>query len=324
MDNKESSDVWFDHEDMHFMLSHNLGLRLTDNAKENQNGGFGDAIPLSHLAGAKDIITFVTLAVYLEDHPSNQNLQKTLQDLYHGYTRYNIDKNPERDCLKYLPGLIIIYAQLAKIGDAHLITTETTRLPTSEEKKLSQCYAFSGGALLPIYVFDKTSSYYDPLPNLRLALTENFNQRLQDRLAYNPRFFTQDEMYYALLSSPNPRKFFSASDMDRYPMGKAGKSLFEASNVLQTTPFDKSTALDTHQKNICHWLKDHLNPDSLVPKPIIPMSEPEPTVTLDAPIAQPFYRSPGAVAALIVLGSFAVMKTVEYFQPEDDFECTPR
>jgi len=321
-----SSNVLFDHADMHFMLTHNLGLRLTINAAEEaQNGGFGDTIPLGHLAGAKDILTFVTLALHLKEHPTNQDVKTELEDIYHRYTNYRNNKDPKRKSLNYLPDLIITYAQSANIGDAHLLTTETKRLPTSEEKYLSHCYIFSGGALLPTFVFDKQSQHYDSLPNLRLELTKNFNQRLQDRLAYNhnPYFLTHDAMHYALLGSSNSGRFSSAYDMSHYPMGKAGKSPFEGSDVLQTIPFDISTALDTHQKNIRQWLKDHLNPESIVPKPAIPIPDPEPTCTPNAPISQPFYRNSGTVAALVVLGAFATMKVVNYFQAEHDSDFRP-
>jgi hypothetical protein len=43
----------------------NLGLGLTGNTNEAKSGGFGDAVPLSHLGGARDIIEFVTFFFFL-------------------------------------------------------------------------------------------------------------------------------------------------------------------------------------------------------------------------------------------------------------------
>ena len=61
----------FTPQDLVSLAKNNLGLRLTGNTNEAKSGGFGDAIPLSHLGGAKDIIEFITLS-FLPEPPKDQ------------------------------------------------------------------------------------------------------------------------------------------------------------------------------------------------------------------------------------------------------------
>ncbi|CEK10665.1 hypothetical protein [Legionella hackeliae] len=59
---------FFTSQDLLPLARKNWGLRLTANTEETKSGGFGEAIPLSHLGGANDIIEFVTLA-FLPEPP---------------------------------------------------------------------------------------------------------------------------------------------------------------------------------------------------------------------------------------------------------------
>ena len=71
--------ILFSPQDLVPLAENNLGLRLTGNREEARIGGFGDAIPLSHLAGANDIIEFITLS-FLPELP-----QERMKAIYKKY-----------------------------------------------------------------------------------------------------------------------------------------------------------------------------------------------------------------------------------------------
>jgi hypothetical protein len=96
----------FSAQDLVLLAKKNLGLRLTGNTNEAKSGGFGDAIPLSHLAGANDIIEFITLS-FLPELPREQ-----MEAIYNRYKQSDVHLT---DCM---PRLLLHYASQHNIGDA--------------------------------------------------------------------------------------------------------------------------------------------------------------------------------------------------------------
>lgn len=96
----------FTAQDLVPLAKSNLGLRLTSNTEEVNKEGHGDAVPLSHLAGAEDIIEFLTLS-FLSEPPKEQ-----MEVIYKRYRQSDIRHN---DCM---PRLILHYAAKHGIDDA--------------------------------------------------------------------------------------------------------------------------------------------------------------------------------------------------------------
>ncbi len=96
----------FSPQDLVPLAKKNLGLRLTPNTNEANVGGAGDVIPLSHLAGANDIIEFITLSL-LPELP-----RERMECIYNQYKQVNASST---DCM---PRLILHYAAQHNIGDA--------------------------------------------------------------------------------------------------------------------------------------------------------------------------------------------------------------
>ena len=241
----------FDFADIQYLLTNNLGLRLTHRFQEMTEGGTGDAIPLSHLGGAKDSIRFVTLAARLIHDTSlddnlRQKYQKKLTEIFEQYAGEN------RDRLDYTPTLVLAYAGLLGYAAINPSIAER-RLPENEEALLIKMHHMSGTALLPSFVFDRDSGYYDDLPSLRLHLASDFNQLLEKRLRINHVFYTSNTMYYLLLATPYGR-FASGYDLSAYPLGKAGKSTFQMEQIKDHYKIDKHNP-DESLYHIWTWLK---------------------------------------------------------------------
>ncbi|HVT63153.1 MAG TPA: hypothetical protein VHD33_06695, partial [Legionellaceae bacterium] len=173
-ENTHSSTNFLNQDEISFLLNYPLGLRLTDNSGEITQGNTrGDAVPLAHLAGGADTIEFITLSAYMAN-PRNTNcsniphIRQRLEALYNAYTNYQTDKNLRRLNLKYLPKLMIHYAQLSHIGDAEdaYELENTAVLPQSELDVLLDIYQkLQGKGVLTLeLVFDKNLSYYEALP----------------------------------------------------------------------------------------------------------------------------------------------------------------
>ncbi|PJD92667.1 MAG: hypothetical protein CK424_03520 [Legionella sp.] len=240
----------FDFEDIHYILKHSLGLRLTSKASNTHEGGTGDAVPLTHLAGGKDIVEFVTLSAYALKNNTYSEVQNQLETIY---DRYSDPQSSSDDCV---PVLIQTYAQLLNIKNANDFPKPSvdSRLPTIEEDVLIKIYKQTGGPLLLIYIFDKSKDYYRDLPVFRLLLTTNFNHMLQKRLKYNNNqwFMNEPDMYYVLLSN---ERFASAYGLKEYPMGKVGKHTFSAEEVCSSIQFSTK---EYQPSAVISWLKNNL------------------------------------------------------------------
>ncbi len=169
--------ISFSAKDLLYLAKKNLGLRLTNKTDETKSGGFGDAIPLSHLAGAEDIIKFVTLS-FLPQLPREE-----METIYNQYRQMNVHSS---DCM---PRLILHYAAQHNIGDAR------ERLSRKKNKQLTEGYikfqveAIASEAKQLVSLSDDLLSpldfVIDNLPYLAEELAYNFNEKLQLRLALN-------------------------------------------------------------------------------------------------------------------------------------------
>lgn len=222
----------FSSKDLVPLAKKNLGLRLTDNKNEANSGGYGDAIPLSpHLAGANDIIEFITLS-FLPELP-----RKRMEAIYNRYKQSDVQLT---DCM---PRLLLHYAAQHNIGDARNrlahkkehVTAGYIKLQVgaiaSEAKKLASFYGFSGF----VYPLDFVVKN---LPYLAEELAYNFNEKLQLRLALNYNAYaTSNDMDYLFLTN-NPQGFPNYEegegyDFNNYPLGKRGRRQFDSSNVVE-------------------------------------------------------------------------------------------
>ena len=212
----------------------NLGLRLTGNTNEYISGGSGDAIPLSHLAGAKDIIEFVTLS-FLPELP-----RERMDAIYNRYKQIDVRST---DCM---PRLILHYAAQHNIGDARArllykktdhVTETYSQLQlgaiASEAKKLVSFYS-SSNLVYPLDLVVKN------LPYLAEELAYNFNEKLQLRLAKNwHAYATSNDMDYLFLTDDvhNIQNYAEGYDFNNYPLGKIGSRRFESANVVNRVMF---------------------------------------------------------------------------------------
>ncbi len=100
----------FSPEELLFLAKVNLGLRLAPSYEASKPlSGLGDAIPLSHLAGANDIVEFVTLALLNE---LTQAQKSSMEKIYKNY------KEAGSQSTHCMPRLILHYAVKHNIDDA--------------------------------------------------------------------------------------------------------------------------------------------------------------------------------------------------------------
>ena len=333
-------------DDLFALVEHNVGLRLTNCRIEKEQGGSGDSVPLSHLAGAKDIINFITLSCYLIEQQklakpihSYQPILSQLEKIYNDYTDHKWDKDPTRASLTYLPKLIATYAMILKIGDAELTLCTSPRIPEKEEAVLLDMYHKIQAPLYLNHIFDKTSGYYEDTPTLRQQLTDNFNHLLHARLQLNyEKYISAKEMCYLLLTDKYDR-FSYGYDLSRYPMGKTGSSEFSKKHVLHHYDFDAMEATDehsqTHITSVFCWLKQTLTslqiakvpsqeqealsePSLKVAEPPLMMNNKEQTNNNPIMAFCSHYKTP---ITLGVLGLFATTTLIQTYWPKDDTGC---
>ncbi|NDH08053.1 MAG: hypothetical protein EBY16_00245 [Gammaproteobacteria bacterium] len=212
----------------------NLGLRLTGNTNESKSGGFGDAIPLSHLAGAKDIIEFVTLS-FLPELP-----RERMEAIYNRYKQIDVHST---DCM---PRLILHYAAQHNIGDARERLSYKKNDHVTEGYIKLQVGAIASEAKKPASFYSSSKFVYPldlvvkNLPYLAEELAYNFNEKLQLRLAKNYYVYaTSDDMDYLFLTddSQKSRNYEEGYDFNNYPLGKIGSRQFDSSNVVKQMMF---------------------------------------------------------------------------------------
>lgn len=249
---KDSPLSLFTYNHIYHILSANIGLRLTNHSTEITAGGFGDAIPLSHLGGAKDSILFATLgAILLQDSESNptivqQHIQ-TLTAIFESYAGHDHSR------LNYAPKLMRVYAHLLQISAENLDSKLLERrLPKDEESTLITIYTAAGGPVFPILVFERNSAYFGDLPSLRLHLTSDFNQLLEQRLLKNLGYYSAQSMHYLLLTDTQER-YHSGYDFSHDPLGKAGKATFSPQDIISDL-----TVTDHTVAPIQTWLKQQI------------------------------------------------------------------
>jgi hypothetical protein len=217
----------FSVQDLVPLAKKNLGLRLTDNLSEYESGGMGDAIPLSHLAGAQDVIKFVTLA-FLPEVP-----RKEMEVIYAMYHKPGDDSN---NCM---PRLMLHFGAKHGIGDAkHRLSNkkidnkiQLTQIE-SEAKKLASFYLAREG------IYYTLEEVVNELPYLSRELVYNFNEKLQLRLSLNWNCYANSEDMRYLLLVKNDGVFFQGGyDFGGYPLGKTGRFTFAKSDVVKQILF---------------------------------------------------------------------------------------
>lgn len=312
------------------LIQHNLGLRLTSSKSEPITGAYGDAVPLSNLACAEDIILFITLSCYLIDNPNAEDIRKQLQDIYHRYTCYKFDHDPKRKSLRYVPELISTYAKILTIGDSENIEVTPVQLPENEEKYLLKIYTLFGGSLFPALLFNKDGQYYNELPFLRGKLIDNFNKLLDERLAINYTHYTHSNtMYYEILQCKSEH-YSHCYDMDRYPLGKAGKASFEGTDVLARIEFSTIVSLEYHMKLINQWLHSILqNVTSLTTLSETSQQDKDISFTTQAEPAfldrcTQFCSNNKSTLILTAIGLFATVNLFAMISPKEESTYQPR
>jgi hypothetical protein len=255
----------FTEKEIFILIKTSLGLRLSSNQHEIIHGGHGDAVPLSYLAGAQDILDFVTLACCMLNSTDLaddkiENIRKKLINIYKKYAKYPCSDNSNELNQQYLPGLITTYAKLLSITHSEEVLSSVTRLPEAEEAALLHIYNICGSSVLVLCLFDGRNTCGD-MPILKQLLIDNFNQQLFYRLIYNQCFFDKNQMYYFLLQE-HTNLFHYSYDLDRYPMGKAGQATFLPENILENISFvpDVTPDLAVRQiSGILKWLKSNIS-----------------------------------------------------------------
>lgn len=224
-------------QDLARLSKKDLGLRLTSNTHEAKRGGIGDAIPLSHLAGANDIIEFLTLS-FLPKIPRDK-----LEALYNQYKESEIQRT---DCM---PRLILYYAAQHNISDARARVSYKKNNEVTENSSKFQHKALASEAKKLVSFYRSSSVIYplelvvQNLPHLAQELAHNFNEKLQLRLKLNWQVYVKrndsDDMDYLFLTSdhPNLRNYAEGYDFNNYPLGKIGRCRFESANVIKQVKF---------------------------------------------------------------------------------------
>lgn len=217
-----------------FLAKKNLGLRLTSDVKECTEGGFGDVVPLSHLAGAKDIIEFVTLS-FLPELPIER-----MEIIYKRYKQTNIHTT---DCM---PRLLLHYAAQYNIDDARERLSYKKDDPMVEGAIKLKIGAIESEAKKLVRFYSDNKFFYplelvlNNLTYLAAELAYNFNEKLQLRLAMNWDIYaTSDDMDYLLLTGSDLSRlnFDEGYDFNNYPLGKIGSRAFKSSNVVKQIMF---------------------------------------------------------------------------------------
>ncbi|KTD60096.1 hypothetical protein Lsai_0206 [Legionella sainthelensi] len=224
----------FTPQDLVPLAKRNLGLRLTANVTEANSGGFGDAIPLSHLGGAKDIIEFLTLA-FLPELPRDQ-----MEVIYNRYKEIDVHSS---ECM---PRLILHYAAKNNIGDAK------ERLSNKKEDAISILFFKLELASIEVEA-KKLASFYtstsmiaplelitNQFPYLAQELAYNFNEKFFLRLKKNwNAYATSADMDYLFLSDTDShvQKYEQGYDFNNYPLGKVGRHRFETIQVIKQVMF---------------------------------------------------------------------------------------
>lgn len=200
----------------------NLGLRLTADHNEAKNGGNGDAIPLSHLAGALEIIQFITFSFLQE---------KKLEEMEKIYEKYINDQ------ITCIPLLVLHYAVKFQICSA----TELLKHP--KKYKFNQ-KGIELEARIMVDYYIKHNSFYPlelvvkNLPNLANELCNNFNQKLQLRLQLNySQYANSSDMDYLILTNIENNLYKDGYDFNNYPLGKCGYHHFKSSQVIKQLMF---------------------------------------------------------------------------------------
>ncbi|KTC90329.1 hypothetical protein [Fluoribacter dumoffii] len=223
----------FTPQDLVPLAKSNLGLRLTGNTDEANSGGYGDAIPLSHLGGAKDIIEFLTLSS-LPKPPKDQ-----MEVIYNRYRKTDIHAN---DCM---PRLILYYAAKNDIGDAkERLAHQKDDVLTAFYFKL-QLLSIESETIKLASLYNATTTtaslefVTSQCPYLAQELARNFNEKLQLRLKLNwDAYATSYDMDYLFLSdNPGVRSYEEGYDFNNYPLGKVGRHQFGVEHVVKQVMF---------------------------------------------------------------------------------------
>lgn len=212
--------------ELQLLFHANLGLRLTNRVNEADKGGHGDAVPLSHLAGAKEIVEFVWLALRQDDSctwlPGTKERMEVLYRIFDGE-----NKSCMPILIQYHASRYGIKSSVKMHADSFQVPQESRpRLPNEEASKLKN-YDLSCLTIDKIVV---------EFPTLAQYLADNFNHQLACRLNLNYwGYADSDDMDYLILTESSEKDFSfyqSGYDFSHYPMGKVGRRTFSSEQVL--------------------------------------------------------------------------------------------
>ena len=225
----------FTAEDLRLLVQKNIGLRLSCDLQEVVKGGCGDAVPLSPLAGAYDILKFIHLS-QLPELP-----RQVMQAIYKKYS------------ISTIPRIMLYYAAQHDISDAkkqlllkkndHEIQADmpfevvAIQAEVSAKIEIINVYLdlFDSDIVLPSLLAD----IIQHLPHLAAELVYHFNEQFQSRLTENwYAYAEQKQMAYLFLSDgAKERTYHKCYDESLYPLGKVGVHEFKASSVVDVIEF---------------------------------------------------------------------------------------
>ncbi len=248
---------YFSAQDLLFLVQKKLHLRFSNNIKEPLLGGCGEAIPLYHLAGAEDILEFVSLSFLSPPH------LERMRAIYERYKNTDIKSN---ECM---PRLILYYAAQHNISDAkHRINyTINERFALSfiraieiEAKKMASFYK-KEARVYPLNVVVKK------FPSLAKELAANFNEKFHLRVMTQKNLCANNnETTYVLLTKAPFEEQSDRMDyeLSRSPLGTIGCHRFSVAHVVtQELFFDGNphASVVNHKSRVCivDFIKSTLN-----------------------------------------------------------------
>ncbi len=226
-----------------------LGLRVTNNPNELA-GGEGDVIPLYELAGAIDIIEFVTLSCFILNKCSRTQINEMRKRLMTIFSKY-INQS-----LVNVPDIILTYAKILDLDVARNIECTCERLSSCEEYQLSRALLFDDKLLTPEQLFTNDLNDY---PQFTEALTKHFNQFLYYRL----KQLEQDDLLlrYFFLIKIDKNTIEDVSHVNEFPLGKIKSIRFKQEQIVAVL----TANIGIDATLLLRWLKNSVKQLKITP-----------------------------------------------------------
>lgn len=253
-----------------------LGLRMTNNPNE-LTGGEGDVIPLFELAGAIDIIEFVTLSCSILNNCSRTQINEMRERLITIFSKY------VNQSLVNVPDLILTYAKILDLDVVRNIEHTCERLSTHEEHQLSRALLFNDKLPTPEQLFTKGLNDY---PQFTEALTKHFNQFLYYRL----KQLEQDDLLlrYFFLIHIDKNNIGEASDVNEFPLGRIKNIRFTQEQIVAVL----TANIGIDATLLLRWLKNSVKQLKITPTPVSNIILESPEIEDTPQIEQPLLIEP--------------------------------